>query len=436
VTAKLPSLSRLAVLGVAAAIVIGTLALVTRTPQPATPASRALAPAPSDGRGPASLAALQLAARSAPGSAPAQTALAQAYLQRVRETGDASYYAKADRLLTRARSLRPGDPGVLAVSGTLALARHDFAGALRDGQAAHRAAPASAYPYGILVDSLVELGRYREAIAALQRMIDLQPSLAAYARVSYVRELSGDLDGAARAMRLAVAAGAGAAGENVAYVQTLLGDIELRRGRPAAAQHDYRAALASFPRHVAAQAGLARVDLARGRLPEAIARLQRVVERLPLPEYLVSLGEAQLAAGRTADGRATLAVVRAQERLLAQSGVDTDVDLALFEAEHGDPAHAVTLARAGWKAAPSVRSADALAAALTADGRGKEALPWARRALRLGWREPAVLEHAGRAAAAAGEPRLARRWLREALQRSDALSPWRVSRAQRLLERL
>ena len=47
-------------------------------------------------------------------------------------------------------------------------------------------------------------------------------------------------------MQLAVAAG-GPVRENVAYVQALLGNLELERGRPAAARRAYDAALAAMP---------------------------------------------------------------------------------------------------------------------------------------------------------------------------------------------
>jgi tetratricopeptide (TPR) repeat protein len=435
-TLTFPAPRRLAVLAAALALVTGALLLLLRTPEPARAPSDAspvtVAPGASTE---ARIATLQRAVREAPRDVGSATALAQAYLQRVRETGDPSFYARADGVLARARRLAPADPAVLTTAGTLALARHDFRGALRDGEAARRAAAESTLPGAVLTDAYVELGRYDDAARTLQRMVDVKPTLAAYARVSYLRELLGDLPGAVEAMRLAVAAGSGAA-ENVAYVQTLLGDLELRRGRPGAAERSYREALAVFPSHLPAQAGLARVDAAAGRLRPAIARLQRVVERLPLPEYVVALGETQLAAGRTAEARETLALVGAQERLLQAAGVNTDVDLALFEAEHGDARRAVTLARAGWAAAPSVRSADAMAAALTAAGRGEEALRWARRALATGWREPAVLEHAARAAHAAGEDRLARRWITAALDGADALSPWRAARARALEQQL
>ena len=93
-------------------------------------------------------------------------------------------------------------------------------------------------------------------------MVDRKPNLAAYARVSYLRELHGDLEGAATAMRLAVAAG-GPAPENNAYVRALLG----RAGAPprpttAPRGEQFGMALALVPGFPAAEAGMAR---ARGR---------------------------------------------------------------------------------------------------------------------------------------------------------------------------
>src|SRR5205085_3491903 len=187
--------------------------------------------------------------------------LAGTYLQKVRETAGPAFYARASTALTRALAVAPRDPGALTEQGALALARHDFRGALGDARAARAAAPEANKPFGVLVDSLVELGRYRAAGRALQTMVDRKPNLDAYARVSYFRELHGDLRGAASALRLAISAG-GEVPENAAYVQTLLGDLELVRGRPSAAAHAYRGALASLPHYGAAVYGLARADLA------------------------------------------------------------------------------------------------------------------------------------------------------------------------------
>src|SRR3954452_3697818 len=217
-------------------------------------AGAADAPAPSattDDR----IAILQATVRAQPRRADGYTLLAGAYRQKVRETGDASYYTKAGGLIVRALALAPGDPAALTERAALAASRHDFRGALRDALAARRAAPQVDKPFGVLVDALVELGRYGAASRALQEMVDRKPDLAAYARVSYFRELHGDLRGAADAMQLAVSASSGTA-ENTAYVQALLGDLDVARGRLAAASLAYRRALALVPRYAPADAGL------------------------------------------------------------------------------------------------------------------------------------------------------------------------------------
>src|SRR5437016_72791 len=58
--------------------------------------------------------------------------------------------------------------------------------------------------YGVVGDAYTELGRYEEAVAAFQRMVDTRPDQTSFARVSYARELHGDLPGAIEAMQSAV----------------------------------------------------------------------------------------------------------------------------------------------------------------------------------------------------------------------------------------
>jgi tetratricopeptide (TPR) repeat protein len=379
------------------------------------------------------IARLQAAVRAAPGNPQRETELADAYLQKVRETGDVSYYARAEGLLRRAAARAPRDPDVLISQGTLALARHDFAGALELGRRARALNPDSRAADPVEVDALVELGRYRAAERALQAMVDAKPNLASYARVSYFRELHGDLGGAVTAMQRAISAG-GAVRENVAYVQSLLGHLELARGDLGAARRAFDLALRGVPSYVPALAGRARLDAAHGDLDGAIRRWRPIVDRLPLPEYVVGLGEAELAAGRRADARRDLALVGAEQRLLASAGVNSDVELALYEADHGDRARGVVLARRAYASAPSVRSADALGWALSRAGRPEAGLRWAHRALRLGSLDAGVRFHAGMTALAAGRRDEGRRDLRLALAHGlAAASPWQAQHARRAL---
>src|SRR4029079_2978895 len=94
-----------------------------------------------------------------------------------------------------------------------------------------------ARPLTVVSDAEIELGRYGAAAHDIQRLVDTKAGLPAYARASYYRELSGDLTGAIEAVRLAVAAGG--MSENRAYVQVLLGDLELASGRASAARTNY-----------------------------------------------------------------------------------------------------------------------------------------------------------------------------------------------------
>jgi pentatricopeptide repeat protein len=381
------------------------------------------------------IAAYAAIVKARPRVAAGYTLLAGAYAQKARDTGDGAFTTRAETVIARGLRVAPADPGLLTERGALAMSRHDFRAGLRDARAVVAAEPALRKPYGVLVDALVELGRYDEARRALQRMIDLGPGLAAYARASYFAELQGDVAGAREALKLAASAG-GETAENVAYVQTLLGNLEFAAGDLDRARAAYREALARFPGYAGARVGLAKVDLARGRPGAAIAELRSVVGTAPVGEYLALLGDAELVAGRAQAARGRYAQVNEQHRQELAAGLNPDAGLVLFEAEHGDRARALSLGRKLWQVAPSVSSAHALSWALTRNGRAGEGLEWARRSLKLGSRDAMFLFHAGITARDAGRPDLARRWLAMALEPNPRFSPLYAPRARRALDAL
>jgi tetratricopeptide (TPR) repeat protein len=378
---------------------------------------------------------LQAQVREAPSDPDAYAQLGLAYLQQVRETGDPTFYPRAQGTFEQAVRLDPENFTATSGLGSLALARHDFRGALALGEQAARINPDVARNYGVIADAEVELGRYGAAARTLQHYVDVKPELSSYARVSYFRELHGDLPGALGAMRLAVSAGGGTA-ENVSYVQALVGKLHFDSGDYAGAEDAYRTALGTDPGFPAATAGLARVEAARGEYDAAIRRLRALVLRLPLPEYVIALGETEQAAGSTVAARRDYQLVGAETRLLQVNGVNTDAELALFQADHGDPAQAVDLAARAWAAAPSVRSADSYSWALSAAGRDAEALRMSERAMRLGSRDPSFLYHAGMVALRAGEAERANRFLSQLVAQSPNFNPLYGPRAQRALEGL
>src|SRR5207248_5025752 len=103
------------------------------------------------------------------------TRLRLASRQRAREASDPSYYTRADGILHQALTAAPDDTDTLIGLGALALARHQFQDALDWGQ---RAVASNSYrspAYGVVGDAYTELGRYEEAVAAFQQMVDTRP---------------------------------------------------------------------------------------------------------------------------------------------------------------------------------------------------------------------------------------------------------------------
>ena len=334
------------------------------------------------------------------------TDLGVAYLNRARATADPSWYSKAADALQRAQTLAPDDARTLTGAGLLALARHDFGSALALGQHAHTLEPASPDALGVIVDAQVELGRYDEAAASAQEMVDRRPSLASLSRVSYVRELRGDTPGALAAMTQAAAAGSGSS-TDTAYVRTLIGDLHLNAGDLDLAEASYRRTLADVPDYGMAQYGLARVLAARGDPDGATRIMTPLVARLPFSAWVAFLGDVDAARGSGADAARQYELVRTIETLNRSNGINGDLELARFEADHArdpgaDAAGAVALARAALAERPTVYAEDVLGWALRQADDAAAALPHARSAVRLGTADALLWYHLAAAEADLG----------------------------------
>ena len=370
-----------------------------------------------------------------PPSANTHVLRAQAALEKVRTTEDPSFYRTAERELAVARRLEPRSGAVALGYGSLAMSKHDFADGLEWGLRARRLAPDTIRPLGLIADAQIELGRYGDAERTLQRLVDVKPGAPAYARISYFRELHGDLPGAIEAMRLAVSA-SGTKPRDSADVRALLGHLELAAGRPEQAERIFRSILASDPAHPKALDGLADVDLANGRPRAALARWVELSAAVPSPHYAQDVVELSLALGmRDQSGRA-IERVNSLNRRLAAAGGNVATEAAVFEADHGSARRALAMARRAYAEAPSVGRADALGWALARNGRPAQAIPYAREAMRLGTRDPMFLYHGALAAERAGRDGLARRWLERLLTGYPRFSPLYEQRAKRVLRAL
>jgi tetratricopeptide (TPR) repeat protein len=366
--------------------------------------------------------------RRNPDDPSAYAQLGLALLQRVRETADPSLYTRAEQAFAEALKRDPRQLDALAGQGSLALSRHKFTDALRFGQQAHAINPYRAEFYGIIGDAQIELGQYEAAFDTIQKMVDTRPALNSYSRASYLRELQGDTAGAIEIMRKAVASGVPGT-ENMLWTQVQLGHLYFNSGDMRSAEQTYRAALLLRPDYLYAFAGIARVQAARGEYKAAIDQYRRIIKTLPLPEFVIALGEVYEANGQPNEARQQYDLVRAMQQLNAGAGMDVDLELALFDADHGatalkaggaDLAQAVARARASYVRRPSIYGADALAWSLYQHGEYREAWRYSQLALRLGTRDAAMHYHAGMIALALDDRSSARLHLRQAL----AINPY------------
>jgi tetratricopeptide (TPR) repeat protein len=338
---------------------------------------------------------LQSELRLNPKNVKALETLGLAYQQRARETGDPTYYGKADGILHLALALNPHDLIATAGLGQLALSRHRFRLALQLGEQAKRISKTTAGVYGVIGDAEIELGRYPQAFRDFDRMAALKPDVSSYARVSYARELLGRTNDAAQAMKLAISAAIGEK-EASAWTRAQLGLLYLSVGRPQPAEIEARQALQIFPDYYVALDAMAQAQAAQGHLRTAIAYEQTAVARIPLPQYVSFLGDLYKVTGQSRKASEEYALISVIERLLAANGVRNDLDIALFDVDHGIRLqHALTLARLGFIERPSIVGDDVLGWALARTGHCALALHYSQLALRLGTKDAVKDFHRG-----------------------------------------
>ncbi|MET8024232.1 tetratricopeptide repeat protein [Streptomyces avermitilis] len=382
----------------------------------------------------ASITSLQAHLRAQPKDFGGWATLGLAYIEQARTKGDPSRYPQAQRALDRSLRLRPDNDPALAGRAALAAARHDFHGALTYADRALKQNPYSERALSSRIDALVELGRYDDASKAADVADRRRPGVPVFTRYAYVRELRGDVKTARRVLEQALSSATSRG--DISYVASALGQLSWNQGEYKTALTYYARALAADDSYLPALEGRARALAAQGDSAAAIRGMEQVVERFPLPQPLVELGELYEARGKEGDpqkARDQYALVDAWVALARANGVNADLDTALAAADHGDRKAALKAARAEWARRHTVHTADALAWALHVNGRDKEALPYARRATATGYHNASFLYHRGMIERAAGDAKEARASLKSALDLNPGFSSLGARKARTAL---
>lgn len=355
--------------------------------------------------------------RREPDAVEPRVRLAQVLLQLAQENGDeAAYIPEAEALLAEALEREPEHYYALTLQASLLNKLHRFEDARDLSRRLIARFPQHSYTHGTLVDALVELGEYDEAVAASDRLQQLRPGLPAYARASYLRELHGDGEGAIAAMRLAVdAESPGRLARNWAALK--LGELYLGAAQPDTAAYVFDKLLDEAPGFTPARAALGHVALVRGDAAEAVRLLEAARAERPSETTDELLVEAYTALGDTDRAQAAAGRVLASLHAAREMGEIVDMEEADFLADADrELPRALTMATAQQARRPGhLHANETLAWALYKNGRAAEAVPYIERAMRLGTGDAMVHYRAGRIFEAAGQAGEAARHLQAAL---------------------
>jgi tetratricopeptide (TPR) repeat protein len=317
--------------------------------------------------------------------------LADALIRQTRVTGNAGLTVQAERVLMTALRDDPANYDALRMQGTLYLSQHRFVDAAVVAEQCRALRPDDPVNYGVVGDAHLELGDYEEAFNAFDRMMQLRPGAASYARVAYARELQGDLSGALESMRLAAEASEGGDLEAIAWYHSQVGELYLKLDKPIDALREFSTASSAFPGHPFAVVGYAKALEMTGQREQSRALLEDLVRKSPTPDVHARLGDLLAAEGRAQEARRQYALAEAAWR----SDAPEPKNLARFLAEHGEKLdEAVTIAEAAAKIRHDIFTQDALAWAYFKAGRVADAKRTIRLALRTGTRDRDILRHA------------------------------------------
>jgi len=238
------------------------------------------------------------------GDAKSALLLAAVYMQEARITGDHPYYYNAALDVLNVVGEQPQRDKILnyqalTSKGSVYLSQHQFDKALAIGKDALKIETKDAQVYGVLCDANLELGNYEEAVKMADKMVSIKPDLRSYARISYLRELFGDYEGAVDALELAIAAGI-PGHENTAWARHTLANLMLDYGKTAQAKEQLEGCLKERPTYAFAIATLADIALKENNIAEAEKLTDKACALMPEFSFFVTKAKIQKAKGEMA----------------------------------------------------------------------------------------------------------------------------------------
>jgi tetratricopeptide (TPR) repeat protein len=284
-----------------------------------------------------------------PANLKARLELAELYIAEARITGEHPYYYTAAlKMINSILTRNPKDRNILfyalSLKASVQLSLHQFAEGLKTAEEAVAINPYNSAIYAALVDANVELGNYDEAVKMADKMVSIRPDLRSYSRVSYLREIYGDVKGAIDAMDMAVKAGFPGY-ESTSWARFTLGKIYENYGNQAYAEMQYQIALMERPDYPFALEGLAGIEMNKGNMKKAEDLLTKAAGIMPEISFHVSLAKLYLKTGQKAKAESETDKIIRMMAEDEKSGHMVDLEKAKVYLElMGDPDKALALA--------------------------------------------------------------------------------------------
>ena len=326
-----------------------------------------------------------------PNSADGYNQLAAAYMQKARETADFDLNKNADDAITRSLAVEPDNYDALKLRAKLQLTYHRFHDALDTARKAQAVRTDDHDVWGQITDALVELGDYAGAVNAAQKMVDLRPDSSSYARVSYLRSLHGDTQGAIQAMVAAVKSANPNDAEAVAWCHVQLGNELITAGKLEAGEREFDEALRIFPDHPLALRAKAQARKEAGDVESAIKISEREGASADAAQMLGDLYTLQ---GRKDDALKQYEQFETLERENAVRERSWRHMINYWLDHDRNLEEALTLASREYETRKDIFTCDSLAWALFKNGRIGDAKKLMTEALRTGTKDPRLIRHA------------------------------------------
>lgn len=254
--------------------------------------------------------------------------LATIYIAEARITGEHPYYYPAThKILDGVLAIDSRNFEAIVYKASVKLSQHKFKEAKALAEQARNINPNNAYVYGLLVDANVELGNYEEAVANSDKMQSIKPSLEAYSRASYLREIFGDYKGAIKAMELAVQAGLPGS-EPQCWSQNTLADLYYKTGDLEKSELAYRGVLSMRPSYAFALAGLAKIEQKKMNYDNALKLLDSAAAIMPEFSFYEQMGDIYALQGDNDKAQKKYAEVKEMLDEDAKSGHLVNLELA------------------------------------------------------------------------------------------------------------